>query len=181
MFVSNDLELSPPLGPLGFLRTLAHQIPRRLLTTASLAKTMQDPAACSYSGNQRPTHPQNLRRSRGSRQGALGIAPSSGLLALLATVAASSSTVEGIPLPFLCPSLDSSSPVARHIPRDDPLDVFIQPSPSPIKRRLRKRYVPVKFERADDGHWRRVETYSLYGSTMCLVSGALAASILQTC
>lgn len=110
--------------------------------------------------NLEPHHPPRRRRRLPSSNG-----PSSALLSLLATISASSTSVHGSPAPpsFLCPSLERRRPSISS--RGD------DPPKTPRSSRLAKKpsgSVPDKFEVDDNGRWRRVESYSLYGSTICL-------------
>jgi len=72
--------------------------------------------------------------------------PSSTLLSILAIIA--SSTANAAPPTFLCPSLNyKSSPTIPSTPRR----------------------IPSKFEQGEDGRWRRVDSYTLYGSTVLYI------------
>ncbi|KAI0094252.1 hypothetical protein BDY19DRAFT_988114 [Irpex rosettiformis] len=117
--------------------------------------------------------------------------PSSTVLAVLAAVAASSSTVDGRPLStdsqpldFLCPILASdnsdcasSSKATSHIPDVDPRLYYLSPTPTRNKRRPKAvGYVPDKFSKGEDGRWRRESTWSLYGSTHCECEDAIASA-----
>ena len=96
-------------------------------------------------------------------------APSSALLSALAgIVAASPISPNPAPPSFLCPSASSG-------PSSAPRRSFV---PSPLRSRYRRslapptrtHLLPYKFEPDDDGIWKYVDSYSLYGSTICLVS-----------
>lgn len=110
--------------------------------------------------------------------------PSATLLALLATVAASSTAVDGRPLDadspppdFLCPLFpsDPSPECPIHSQPDVVNDNVAEEelywlSPTPTrKRRANKRvvFIPDKYVQGSDGRWRRESTWSLYGSTVC--------------
>lgn len=67
--------------------------------------------------------------------------PSNSLLSILASIVATSQPVSSSPLAFLCPSR-STPPLG----------------------------LPDKYQQGDDGLWRKVDEYSLYGSTVCAVS-----------
>ncbi len=113
--------------------------------------------------------------------------PSSSLLALLATVAASSSSVDGRPLAadsqpldFLCPLLPidisedpSLSPSKRSF-RGDEVDedyFILKPTPTRARRAIKRRaLVADKYIQGDDGQWRKEHSWTLYGSTYCEVS-----------
>lgn len=118
----------------------------------------------------KPRHRQTKKRP--PRQSS----PSSGLLTILASIAASSVTAGCSPTPpaFLCPFL-STIQDNGHDRRDNVLDEDISSdllpnSPTPTKHRREKRRVPVRYEKGDDGRWRRMDTFTLYGSTICFVS-----------
>jgi hypothetical protein len=101
--------------------------------------------------------------------------PSSGLLSIRATIAASSSTTDGKPLisersppQFLCPSVqyDSNIPsdsVLIYRPKNSPPQTITGLSASPDGRNI-----PDKYIQGNDGRWRKAE-YTLYGSTLCQV------------
>lgn len=120
--------------------------------------------------------------------------PSSGLLALLVTVAGSSS-VHGRPLEsdippdFLCPRLHPRSPSSQS-PSPDPsssswdlcdpsssssyssssADVPSNRHPRPRKKRARgANNIADKYEQSPDGRWRKVDSWELYGSSSCAV------------
>ncbi|KAF8971664.1 hypothetical protein BDZ97DRAFT_2024475 [Flammula alnicola] len=119
----------------------------------------QNSAEPSY----RPQH----RRYRPSKPLRSTVAPSSGLLSLLASIA-SASTVYGSPAPppFLCPSLDSGSvPDSTVIKRASTSQTPPLPVPDPTNF-LVARHVPTRYSEESDGIWRRVGSYTLYGSTM---------------
>ncbi|KIY73541.1 hypothetical protein CYLTODRAFT_485390 [Cylindrobasidium torrendii FP15055 ss-10] len=92
--------------------------------------------------------------------------PSSALLSLLATVAATVPVVDGSPAPllFLYPG---------YPPLDDPPPNDVKPRQEPTQSMTRRTSastsvaIPVKFEQSDDGKWRKARTYTLYGSTVC--------------
>lgn len=129
---------------------------------------MRDPPDCCS------PHRHNLPPPRRSTRRRRYSAPSPGLLSLLATVVASSSTVDGSPLSFLCPSLGGEeviSPISRHSNTFNPTSSAATTS-STERRRIenRRQRLPPKYETGDDGLWRKANTYSLYGSTMCKVT-----------
>lgn len=138
-------------------------------------------AAHSNSRSQRISHPQlssNRRRTRRSPFGAIA-GPSSGVLSLLATITAASSTADGSPLvaqptppSFLCPSIE------RDVYEDD-VNLFSESiaessgavllAPTETKKHRRRRELADKYEKGPDGKWRQADGYTLYGSTMCKV------------
>ncbi|KAG6849975.1 hypothetical protein H0H93_002977 [Arthromyces matolae] len=106
--------------------------------------------------------------------------PSSTVLALLATISSSIPSVDASPAPpsFLCPSLSvpKPTPTRNHQSRRTPPQVLL------VKKSVvttgPPRHVPDKFEQGDNGRWRRVETYTLYGSTVCVAcDGAATTSV----
>ena len=111
------------------------------------------------------SHPR--RRTRRPSKPPLSIvAPSSGLLSLLASIV-SATTVNGssVPPDFLCPSLRSEDiiePVARR--RAVPTDPRVKAKSSSAN--LQPRHVPDRYNKDTDGVWRRVGSYTLYGSTV---------------
>lgn len=121
----------------------------------------QDPSPLSYRSRQ--------RGHRASRQSSQKAGPSSSLLTLLASLA-SASTVYGSPAPppFLCPTLESGDV------GDCPLPSRPSTSQTPVTKvfldeptqTILPRHVPDRYSRQADGVWRRVESYTLYGSTM---------------
>ncbi|KAF8665330.1 hypothetical protein AX16_000349 [Volvariella volvacea WC 439] len=124
-----------------------------------------------------PARPPRRRRPRHRVRDRYS-APSSALLSLLATIAASSAGVNASPTPpsFLCPSLEDSEPIDIVERR---ADVSVAPPPVPPSRPFKRNLVvprfspglpvPDRYERGDDGRWRRVDVYTLYGSTVCSV------------
>ena len=110
--------------------------------------------------------------------------PSANLLALLATVAASSSSADGRPLSsdasppdFLCPFLPPHF-LADHTPsprRDNAWDELYEddrhhqgaPTPTRVRRRRRSGPLPDKYVEGVDGRWRKEHSWTLYGSSYC--------------
>lgn len=143
----------------------------------SMAKTnisclTSRPRASSSSSSKRP-----LRR----RPASLIAAPSSGLLAFLASLV-SSTTAGGLsldphtaPPDFLCPSVDLDLPSDRPYPprrTHHAVDSEYTPPPRPTraaKRGARRVFVPDKYAQGDDGRWRKTQSWTLYGSTVCEV------------
>ncbi|KAJ7597425.1 hypothetical protein C8J56DRAFT_851619 [Mycena floridula] len=109
-----------------------------------------------------PPDTVRARHRRRRRQPKSSPVPSATLLSLLAPLVPSTS---GSPLTFLCP-LFSHEPPAVHVePRSEPA---VHLSPKASTRRTRdRRNLPPKYEPGVDGIWRKAETYTLYGSTMC--------------
>ncbi|KAF9531884.1 hypothetical protein CPB83DRAFT_891227 [Crepidotus variabilis] len=114
--------------------------------------------------SQRPRPRCSRRRRSPSRTAAL--APSSALLSLLATISSSSSAnASPTPPSFLCPSLEILG--TRDLPYFRRASVSQQPPQSSgIPKPRHPRYVPDKYAKDTDGVWRRVSSYTLYGSTV---------------
>lgn len=144
-------------------------------------------------------HPSSSRRRANIHRPG----PSSSLLAILATVAASSSSADGRPLSsdsqppdFLCPvllSLDSRrNPPAAHPRRstsnrdvevDDVDSSIYHLSPFPTRNKRspsRVGFVPDKYVQGEDGRWRRESSWSLYGSSYCDVRKLLPSCRVLT-
>ena len=127
------------------------------------------PASCSAWADQGPSYHSRHRRRRKPKS-SQSVAPSPGLLVLLASVA-SASTAGGSPAPpvFLCPSINanglcgptpavsSSSAAATITPSPPDSSTFLATS---------GRHLPDQFRPDSNGMWRRVPTYTLFGSTV---------------
>ncbi|KZT08527.1 uncharacterized protein LAESUDRAFT_811149 [Laetiporus sulphureus 93-53] len=115
------------------------------------------------------------------RQPASLPSPSSSLLALFATVAASASTVDGHPLPtrspppdFLCPQFGCAAATPSPAPARD-VDESSQgasSSATAASSSIRAQYarsvsVADKYVSYSDGRWRKTDVWTLYGSTFC--------------
>lgn len=116
--------------------------------------------------------PRRRRRKAASAAttAARSLAPSSTLLSLLSVVVASS-VAEGSPAPpaFLCPSIEpraTPTPVRRRHKRSTSTASSELKSSVP---RAVVRNIADKYEQGEDGIWRRVESYTLYG--VCPVRG----------
>lgn len=123
--------------------------------------TDQDDLRASY---------RTRHRRRRKPQCSSSVAPSSGLLVLLASVA-SASTASGSPAPpvFLCPSIDADGACDPNPHASSSSSIpTITPSPADSSAFLAAsgRYLPDRFDRDADGMWRRVPSYTLYGSTV---------------
>ena len=112
--------------------------------------------------------PRRRRSHRPSKPSSSTVGPSSGLLSLLATIAsATSANASPAPPQFLCPSIGT-----RDIVDERPLAkkrASSSSSPSTVNDTNKwgsKRQLPHKYERGSDGVWRRVDSYTLYGSTV---------------
>ncbi|KAG6868489.1 hypothetical protein C0993_002027 [Termitomyces sp. T159_Od127] len=97
-------------------------------------------------------------------------APSTPVLALLATISASLPPAHASPAPpsFLCPSF---VPQPTSPPRTQARATRPSSSPPVVRKSLvlgaPPGPVPDRFEQEENGRWRRVDTYTLYGSTSC--------------
>lgn len=145
---------------------------------ATCSSILQHPSLLHYERPPRSRHHKPRPMTAHQR-----LAPSSAILTLLATIAASSFGVDASPAPlsFLCPSIDfiskrhASRPVRRSVsPKKPTLHIPPLPKPKPkppVKRNwLVSRSVPDKYEEGPDGRWRRVDSPTLYGLTVCPVS-----------
>lgn len=117
-------------------------------------------------------NPSTSRPRRRQHSSSSTPSPSSALLSTLAAIVASSPLAASSPAPlsFLCPSI-----AYHHTPSHTIQQRSTSPSRRIKSRRSPKRFghsrvLPFKFEPGEDGVWRRVETYTLYGSTVCSVS-----------
>ncbi|TFK77474.1 hypothetical protein BDN72DRAFT_830644 [Pluteus cervinus] len=121
----------------------------------------QDPPAKTRRRRHRP--PSDCRRSSSSPA----------LLSVLATLVASSPLgVEASPAPlsFLYPSIDFEKRTPAKVVRRfvSPSKPTVHSPPHPSRRRsLAARALADKYEEGPDGRWRRVDGYTLYGSTVC--------------
>ncbi|PPQ77017.1 hypothetical protein CVT25_014834 [Psilocybe cyanescens] len=122
-----------------------------------------------------PTNRPRHRRNQTSKSPLSSFAPSSGLLFLLASVA-SASTVSGSPAPpsFLCPSVVAEHNADTSLDKRAPLSSSVTVTPTPSEANdvlLARQHVPVRYHHDADGVWRRVDSYTLYGSTVSACSG----------
>lgn len=161
-----------------------------------MAKPMPTASTEGAGRSRRPPRRSQRQKDSGRRPGVRPsfsspqlVAPSSGLLSFLATIASFPSSVDSSPTPpsFLCPYYASDPAV------DTPCNPPLPSKPlsslsTPINQRAGiRRHVPARYEKGDDGRWRRVDEYTLYGSTVCLVrmlvssSAHILQSLLQTC
>ncbi|KAF4612422.1 hypothetical protein D9613_004196 [Agrocybe pediades] len=106
--------------------------------------------------------------------------PSSGILILLASLAASAPTVNGspAPLPFLCPSVGTERTVSiPPVRRNSQSSASTSTSHAIVSKATQRpsfaapRHVPDRFSQGPDGVWRRVGSYTLYGSTVSACVG----------
>ncbi|PBK76923.1 hypothetical protein ARMSODRAFT_948778 [Armillaria solidipes] len=130
---------------------------------------MSGVAGCAPSDYHQPSTNPRRRRARRSRRSIHHTpAPSSSLLSLLATVVASLPAVDASPIPlsFLCPRYRQDFAAVEETYSRDVSDSSAVPS-VPVRKQFGSRTVPIKYDQGSDGQWRRVDTYTLYGSTMC--------------
>ncbi|KAK0505794.1 hypothetical protein EDD18DRAFT_1342148 [Armillaria luteobubalina] len=129
---------------------------------------MSGVAGCAPSDYHHPNTPRRRRAWRSRRPVHHTPAPSSSLLSLLATVVASLPAVDASPIPlsFLCPRYRQDFAAVEETCRRDLPSSSTAPS-VPVRKQFDSRTVPIKYEQGSDGQWRRVDTYTLYGSTMC--------------
>lgn len=144
-----------------------------------LPSTSEHFATSSASRSYSPARRQNTSSRPHTQRGVpnVNFGPSSSLLAFLATVVASTPSVDGYPLypessppDFLCPFLIAQDPPPlpksrRSLKRDLGDD---EPSLKYFARVERNGFVPDKYVQGEDGRWRK-STWSLYGSTYCKV------------
>ena len=120
------------------------------------------------------------RRSRRPQNG-VAVGPSSGVLSLLLTITAASSTADGSPLiaqptppPFLCPYIARSTHEGYNELQADPVAGTSASAAllaaTPTHHHRKRGTVADKFVQDVDGKWRKVDRYTLYGSTVCIVS-----------
>lgn len=144
-----------------------------------MAKSVLERASCPDIDPRQYRHllPVSAQRRRRRRPPTSAVAgPSSGVLSLLATISAASSTVDGSPLsaqptppPFLCPYISHDDCKAYAELLLDPVagtsaSALSAPTPTLTRRGL----VADKFVEGLDGRWRRADRYTLYGSTVCM-------------
>ncbi|KAF9024117.1 hypothetical protein BDZ89DRAFT_1069367 [Hymenopellis radicata] len=124
------------------------------------------------------SRPFGRRSRRSPRPLSRSPSPSASLLSLLASVAATVPTVDGSPAPlhFLCPRYSAATEFVEQAAVADAPPYEFPPETSTSTVFTRRR-VPPKYEQKDDGLWRKVETYTLYGSTMCTSCAATTSSV----
>lgn len=115
--------------------------------------------------------------------------PSSSLLSILATIAASSHTVDGSPLPqptpppsFLCPSIEHHNIQIRD-PTPTTSYTTITASSSATTTTTTTKSTPQvadKYVQGSDGRWRKAQAWTLYGSTCCSSSPDLTVDDSQS-
>lgn len=117
--------------------------------------------------------------------------PSCAILAVLASLVASVNPFpvgchesNDPPPSFLCPSLEPQAEFDVQefvLPTQTPPPTPSVPGPSginraniptPVRRRVRRNLAP-GYTQGEDGRWRKLSTWSLYGSTICVVRGFL--------
>ncbi|KAG6919038.1 hypothetical protein DXG01_009748 [Tephrocybe rancida] len=138
-----------------------------------------DRAGCSTSSTWSRYNTTTTTTTPRRRRQAPSRAPSSAVLALLSTISASVTSVHGSPAPlsFLCPSfIPEPTPTLDLSPRGKSL---LSRREQWAKNLGSIKHVPDKFERGDNGRWRRVDTYTLYGSTTCKDDATSSATALD--
>ncbi|OJA12332.1 hypothetical protein AZE42_02774 [Rhizopogon vesiculosus] len=122
------------------------------------------------------------------------VCPSSSVLSILATIAASTHVVDGSPLPlptpsppsFLCPFIEHESFQARTPPTTASSSGFYPiysslSSASPTSTSSKSgRPVADKYIQGDDGRWRKTDEWTLFGSTCCSASPDIVVQTAQT-
>lgn len=120
-----------------------------------------------------PSNHPRRRTRRPSKPPLSPVAPSSALLSFLASIA-SATTVNASSAPpdFLCPSIQSEDVIEPDVRRRSaPADLRFRansfsanlPNPSPPPP---PPHVPDRYDKDTDGFWKRIGTYTLYGSTV---------------
>lgn len=100
--------------------------------------------------------------------------PSSSVLSILATIAASSHSVDGSPLPFptpppsfLCPFIDHVNICVRNpTPTTSYSSITTTSSASPTTTTQHSPQVADKYVQGPDGRWHKADAWTLYGSTV---------------
>lgn len=122
--------------------------------------------------------PRSQRRQRHQQHSPSLVYPSSSVLSILATIAASSHTVDGSPLPlptppppFLCPSInyDSFQPHAPTPTTASSSSIFYSTSSlssSSLPGSTSNRQVADKYVQGVDGLWRKTDSWTLFGSSV---------------
>lgn len=137
------------------------------------------------------SRPSSMRFSRNLSAISRSPTPSSTLLAILASLVGSTNAFpvaypdsDGPPA-FLCPSLLPRAEFDVQdfvLPSQTPPPSSSVPGPSrvtptdcptlPAQRNLRRDLAP-GYTKGPDGRWRKLSTWSLYGSTICVVRGII--------
>jgi hypothetical protein len=116
--------------------------------------------------------------------------PSARILTVLASIFASTSTTNGHPLncqsappSFLCPSVDDQHD--NHVTDGASLAGPSTYAQSPVvpthKPKYRpKRSIPGSYSQGADGRYRKIDEWTFYGSTVCLVRPPLPLSLLHS-
>lgn len=151
-------------------------------TSKSTSNSSQAPAP--------PAHRPQYRRHRNFKHSVPRPTPSSGILILLASLASSASVANGTPAPlsFLCPSVGTQDntdapPIRRACSSSPPTSTSnaILSKATGLPSVVAARHVPDRFSQGPDGVWRRVGSYTLYGSTVSACVGvSKTTSLLAT-
>jgi len=135
-----------------------------------------------------PPRPSSIRFLRNLSAISRSPTPSSALLTLLASLVGSVNSFpvacpdsNESPPSFLCPSLEPRSqfgvqelvlppqtpPTSPSVPGPSRIIPTNAPTPT-VRRRVRRNLAP-GYTQGDDGRWRKLSTWSLYGSSICVV------------
>ncbi|KAF7966907.1 hypothetical protein HWV62_18780 [Athelia sp. TMB] len=138
--------------------------------------------------SQSTSYPEASAQRRRRRPPTVAVGPSSGVLSLLATISAATYPVEATslvsqptPPPFLCPSIIQEGNTLPYgctselvgVASSSSSSVIPSPTAPPSSpRRQRRGSLADRFEKGPDGQWRRVDKYTIYGSTVCISCSA---------
>lgn len=144
--------------------TTNYRVPATLKRQDSLGTRIMAKQIHGQAGS-RPDHQQR-------RHSPAAIAcPSSSVLSILATIAASSQTVDGSPLPsptpppsFLCPSIDHFNTCVHNTTPTTSYSSSSTSSPTATAKFTQQ--VADKYIQGLDGRWRKASAWTLYGSTV---------------
>lgn len=110
--------------------------------------------------------------------------PSSSVLSILATIAASSRTVDGSPLPqptpppsFLCPFMDHVNTCIHNTTPTTSYTSIITPSTSSMTPTKHTQQLADRYVQGPNGRWYKTDAWTLYGSTYYASSPDLADDV----
>jgi len=143
--------------------TMAKPLP---VASSGLPGSSKTTPSASQHTRKASNHPRQRTR-RPSKPPLSIVAPSSGLLSLLASIV-SATTVNGSPAPpdFLCPSIRSENTIEPVVRRRTAATEPRSKADSFAANFREAHHVPVRYDKGPDGLWRRVGSYTLYGSTV---------------
>lgn len=158
--------------------TTNYRVPATLKRQDSLGTRIMAKQIHGQAGS-RPDHQQR-------RHSPAAIAcPSSSVLSIIATIAASSQTVDGSPLPsptpppsFLCPSIDHFNTCVRDTTPTTSYSSSSTSSPTATAKFTQQ--VADKYVEGLDGRWRKASAWTLYGSTYYDLSSDLTLDVSQS-